>query len=63
MYVATFYSFKGGIGRNMALVNITIAPALRGGRVLVIDFDIEVPKLDIFDMLWPRNTFLELSNL
>ena len=53
MYITTFYSFKGGVGRTMALVNAAVALALRGRRVLVVDFDIEAPGLDTFDVLRP----------
>ena len=53
MYVTTFYSFKGGVGRTMALVNAAVTLALRGRRVLVVDFDIEAPGLDTFDVLRP----------
>ena len=28
MYVTTFYSFKGGVGRTMALVNAAVTLAL-----------------------------------
>ncbi len=51
MYVTTFYSFKGGVGRTMALVNTAVDLALRGRRVLVVDFDIEAPGIDTFDAL------------
>lgn len=51
MYVTTFYSFKGGVGRTMALVNSAIALAAGGRKVLVVDFDIEAPGLDTFDVL------------
>ena len=51
MYVTTFYSFKGGVGRTMALVNAAVTLASGGRRVLVVDFDIEVPGLDTFDVL------------
>ena len=54
MYITTFYSFKGGVGRTMALVNTAVALALRGRRVLVVDFDVEAPGLDTFDVLRPR---------
>ena len=33
MYVVTFYSFKGGVGRSMALVNVAAELAARGRRV------------------------------
>ena len=54
MYITTFYSFKGGVGRTMALVNSAVTLALRGRRVLVVDFDVEAPGLDTFDVLRPR---------
>jgi len=50
MYVTTFYSFKGGVGRTMALVNSAVSLAMAGRRVLVVDFDIEAPGLDTFDV-------------
>ena len=54
MYVTTFYSFKGGVGRTMALVNVAIELAQRGRRVLVVDFDLEAPGLDTFNLLRSR---------
>jgi tetratricopeptide (TPR) repeat protein len=41
----TFYSFKGGVGRSMALINTAGILAGRGFRVLVIDVDLEAPGL------------------
>lgn len=41
----TFYSFKGGVGRSMALINVAGILAARGFRVLVIDMDLEAPGL------------------
>lgn len=41
----TFYSFKGGVGRSMALINTAGILAGRGFRVLVIDLDLEAPGL------------------
>ena len=54
MYVTTFYSFKGGVGRTMALVNVAVALANRGRRVLAVDFDLDAPALDTFDVMRPR---------
>ncbi len=51
MYVCTFYSFKGGVGRTMALVNAAVHLAGRGRRVLLVDFDLEAPGLDTFPLL------------
>ncbi len=41
----TFYSFKGGVGRSMAVINVAGILASRGFRVLVIDMDLEAPGL------------------
>ena len=38
----------------MALVNVAVTLALRGRRVLVVDFDVEAPGLDTFEVLRPR---------
>jgi WD40 repeat protein/cellulose biosynthesis protein BcsQ len=44
--VYTFYSFKGGVGRSMALANVAVLLARWGKRVLAVDFDLEAPGLD-----------------
>ena len=44
--IAVFYSFKGGVGRSMALANVADLLARRGLRVLMIDFDLEAPGLE-----------------
>ncbi len=43
--IVTFYSYKGGVGRSMAVLNVSALLAARGFRVLVIDFDLEAPGL------------------
>ncbi len=55
MYVTTFYSFKGGVGRTMALANAAVELAARGRRVLVVDFDLEAPGLDAIEALRARS--------
>jgi MinD-like ATPase involved in chromosome partitioning or flagellar assembly len=45
MFVVTFYSFRGGVGRTMALVNIGTWLARHGRRVLLVDFDLESPGI------------------
>jgi MinD-like ATPase involved in chromosome partitioning or flagellar assembly len=45
MFVATFYSYKGGVGRSMALLNTAHHLASRGRSVVLIDFDLEAPGL------------------
>jgi cellulose biosynthesis protein BcsQ len=47
----TFYSYKGGVGRTMALTNVAAMLAKEGRRVFVIDFDLEAPGLDSFEGL------------
>ena len=58
MYITTFYSFKGGVGRTMALVNSGVELARRGRKVLLVDFDLEAPGLDTFDAVKPKRTAL-----
>ena len=53
MYVITFYSFKGGVGRTMALVNVAAELVRRGRKVLVVDFDLEAPGLETYKHLGP----------
>nr|BFE70123.1 hypothetical protein GCM10020092_034240 [Actinoplanes digitatis] len=43
--VVTFYSFKGGTGRTMALANVAWILASNGKRVLTVDWDLESPGL------------------
>lgn len=43
--IITFYSFKGGTGRSMALANVAWILASNGHRVLVLDWDLESPGL------------------
>ncbi len=43
--IVSFYSFKGGVGRTMALANIAFLAAMNGLRVLVMDWDLEAPGL------------------
>ena len=51
MYTITFYSFKGGVGRTMALVNVAAEWVRRGRKVLVVDFDLEAPGLETYQHL------------
>jgi MinD-like ATPase involved in chromosome partitioning or flagellar assembly len=44
-HIVTFYSYKGGTGRSMALANVAWILASQGKRVLVIDWDLEAPGL------------------
>jgi cellulose biosynthesis protein BcsQ len=49
MYVTTFYSYKGGVGRTMALINVACLLAKAGKKVLVVDFDLEAPGIPSFN--------------
>src|SRR5580704_12067290 len=51
MYVVTFYSYQGGTGRTTALVNVAADLALRGRKVLLVDFDLAKPALSGFGPL------------
>jgi len=46
--VVTFYSYKGGVGRSMALANIAVILAKWGKKVLMVDWDLEAPGLEYF---------------
>lgn len=46
--VVTFYSFKGGVGRTMALANVAWIMASQGLRVLAVDWDLEAPGLQSY---------------
>lgn len=49
--IITFYSYKGGVGRSMALANVACLLAEKtkvGGGVLMIDWDLEAPGLHQF---------------
>jgi MinD-like ATPase involved in chromosome partitioning or flagellar assembly len=43
--IITFYSYKGGTGRTMALSNVAWVLASNGYDVLLIDWDLEAPGL------------------
>jgi MinD-like ATPase involved in chromosome partitioning or flagellar assembly len=47
-YIFTFYSYKGGVGRSMALLNTAYALIARGRHVLVLDMDLEAPGVSGF---------------
>src|SRR5713226_949911 len=44
--IVTFYSWKGGVGRTMALANVAIQLARKGHSVLAVDWDLEAPGLN-----------------
>ena len=46
--IITFYSYKGGVGRTMALANVAVVLAMWKYKVLVVDWDLEAPGLEFF---------------
>jgi MinD-like ATPase involved in chromosome partitioning or flagellar assembly/Tfp pilus assembly protein PilF len=64
-YFITFYSFKGGVGRTLALANVATLLAKdrrEPCRVLVWDFDLAAPGLEqVFRCKWtqPRRGFVD----
>ena len=44
--IVTFYSYKGGVGRSMALANVATLLSQWGYRILMVDWDLEAPGLD-----------------
>jgi tetratricopeptide (TPR) repeat protein/MinD-like ATPase involved in chromosome partitioning or flagellar assembly len=48
MFVVTFYSYKGGVGRTSAMVNAASRLTQAGKKVLILDFDLEAPGIDAF---------------
>ena len=43
--IVTFYSYRGGVGRTMALLNVGCVLAQQRRRVLMVDLDLEAPGL------------------
>jgi MinD-like ATPase involved in chromosome partitioning or flagellar assembly len=46
--ICTFYSFKGGAGRSMALANVARWLTTQGVSVTMVDWDLEAPGLEAF---------------
>ncbi len=63
----TFYSYKGGAGRTLALANVAVLLSQWNHRVLCIDWDLEAPGLHhyfksfITDPAKPRMGLLDLA--
>jgi MinD-like ATPase involved in chromosome partitioning or flagellar assembly len=58
--VICFYSYKGGTGRSVALLNVAAAIASTGKRVGVIDLDFASPGLD--SIIGAGRTLLSLQD-
>jgi tetratricopeptide (TPR) repeat protein/cellulose biosynthesis protein BcsQ len=48
MFTVTFYSYKGGVGRTLAIANVADRLSAMGKRVFLLDFDLEAPGLDAY---------------
>ncbi len=46
--IITFYSYKGGVGRTMALSNAAILLSRWNYNVLVVDWDLEAPGVEFY---------------
>lgn len=54
--IYTFYSYKGGVGRTMALANVGEVFYRAGLKVLLVDWDLEAPGLERFFVDAERTT-------
>jgi cellulose biosynthesis protein BcsQ len=45
-FFVAFYSYKGGVGRTLALANVAWSLAAAGKKVVLVDMDLEAPSLD-----------------
>ncbi len=59
--IASFYSFKGGVGRTTALAAVAINLSRVGKRVVIIDLDLEAPGLG--SLMQGRTTYGALDYL
>ncbi len=58
----TFYSYKGGAGRTLALANVAVLLAQWNHRVLCIDWDLEAPGLHHYFKVTPKAGLLDLAS-
>jgi cellulose biosynthesis protein BcsQ len=59
----TFYSYKGGVGRTLALANAATHLARSGFRVLVADFDLEAPGIEHYFKVPTERGLVELIGM
>lgn len=51
MLTVAFYSYKGGVGRSLALLNLGTRLATAGRHVVAVDFDLEAPGFGDCELL------------
>jgi MinD-like ATPase involved in chromosome partitioning or flagellar assembly len=54
--IFTFYSFKGGVGRSMAVANVAAWLSKWGQRILIVDWDLEAPGIQKYFRSWLRES-------
>jgi len=54
--IVTFYSYKGGVGRTLALANVGALLCRWGFKVLCVDWDLEAPGLHLYFERWVNST-------
>lgn len=60
-----FYSYKGGVGRSLALANLAYVLAREGRKVLILDLDLEAPgqhQSDLFRLSSPGPGVVDMLN-
>jgi len=55
MFIVSFYSYKGGVGRTATLLNTAWFMALRGRRIALLDLDLEAPGLSFANLRDPAS--------
>jgi hypothetical protein len=60
--IFTFYSYKGGVGRSMALANVAEHLCRRGLRVAMVDWDLEAPGLEAFFTAGSEDTARDIAD-
>lgn len=63
MLRVTFYSYKGGVGRTLALLNVAAVLAQSGRRVVAVDLDLEAPGFGLSEVTRRKGSERGVSDL